>query len=607
MENKKLNLKVLKITTPEALEEAEKKYRETSTRDYIAFSNGTPWREIAETVIPDQNGDWLTPIYLIISEHNVATGINALCSMARQYLSDMSIEHPLNILSITANIGDSKIILKSLIRSYTGMIDFTKFFEMTGDDIFEDIDAKEEAVTGNLVIPDEIKNFSYDPLDIKKHDEAYKKQLEVLNNCTKEKPFLNQLTTYVPKKLPMPEDKIDLIYDLKTSDMSIKTITPYEEFDKIFKEILTYVSGVEYYHYKNVMLGDDSEENFMKFLENYIDSAYVRTRKLDKEDLPTLMKKLYKALFQFYVIQDLIDDPMVTDIKITAPDSIRARVKGKAYMSNIEFVDEKDYRRFLNGLAIKNRIRLNVPEQTFTDTSDPNYILRMSITSEYVNSVNWPYLHVRKVDRHKPLRNDLIAAGMFDEKISEYLLDCAKNSRGVVFAGPPGSGKTVCLNWFLEEGYEQSAEILVIQENDELFAYRKGVMFQHVINYPQDDQMPVDLEELGRLALVAGANVFVIGEAKGPEICSAITLSNSGCRTALTIHSYSSVDTIDKMADLALRGYAKDIDQAKRMLKSFDTIVYLENFKIKEISKVVGYNEDTHDMEYKYIYRREEE
>ena len=194
---------------------------------------------------------------------------------------------------------------------------------------------------------------------------------------------------------------------------------------------------------------------------------------------------------------------------------------------------------------------------------------------------------------------------MFDKKIHDYLLDCGKYSRGVVFAGPPGSGKTVCLNWFLEKAYEQSAEILVIQENDELFCYRKGVMIQHVVNYASDDELPVDLEELGRLALVAGANVFIIGEAKGAEICSAITLSNSGCRTAITIHSPSSTETLDKMADLAMRGYATDYEQARRMLKSFQTIVYLEDFQVKEISEITGYDEQTKEITYRNIYRKD--
>lgn len=205
------------------------------------------------------------------------------------------------------------------------------------------------------------------------------------------------------------------------------------------------------------------------------------------------------------------------------------------------------------------------------------------------------------------MSQDLINAGMMDEKIRDYLIDCGKNSNGIVFAGPPGSGKTTALNWFLEDGYESSAEILVIQENDELFAYRNGVMFEHVVLNPQRGEEPCSLEKLGQMALVAGANVFVIGEAKGAEIVSAITLSNSGCRTAITIHSKSSTDTIDKMTDLAMRGNPNTTyDQAKRMIKSFQTIVYMEDFQIKEISEIIGYDEEKKDMIYRRIYRKEQ-
>ena len=607
MENIKLNIKVITIQSREQLIEAEKKYRDLNVRDYVAFANNTAWDEIAEVVIPDNNGVWKTPIYLIISYHDAVTGINSLCIKNMEFLTQLSKEKPLDILSVTANMSDvqdAKIVLKTLIRSYTGLINYKDFFNITNDEIYEEI-KEETATSGNLIIPDEIKNFSYTDEEIENHKIAYSEQKMLYDNCSKEKPFLNQIKEYVPKKLPRPEDSIPLVYDLLTSDMRVQTLATYDNFTQIFNELLTYVSGVEYYHYVNVIQGDETEEKFMNFLECYVKSAYVDTHRLDMEDLPILMKKLYRALFQYYVVQDLIDDPMVTDIKITAPDSIRARIKGKAYLSNIHFVDEDDYKRFINGIAIKNRIRLTVPEQTFTDTRDDNYILRLSITSEYVNSVNYPYLHIRKIDRNKPLADDLITAGMFSPLIRDYLIDCARQGKSIVFAGPPGSGKTICLNWYLEDAYEQSAEILVIQENDELFAYRKGVMFQHVVNYPVDDQVAVTLEDLAKLALVAGANVFIIGEAKGPEICSAITLANSGCRTALTIHSNSSVDTIEKMADLALRGYAKDIDQAKRMLRSFDVIVYLQDFEVKEISEVIGYNEETHDMDYKYIYRAE--
>ena len=147
---------------------------------------------------------------------------------------------------------------------------------------------------------------------------------------------------------------------------------------------------------------------------------------------------------------------------------------------------------------------------------------------------------------------------------------------------------------------------VVIQENDELFAYRKGVMFEHIVNNPRPGEESCDLEHLGKMALVAGANVFIIGETKGAEICSAITLANSGCRTATTIHAESAEETPEKMADLAMRGFAKSTDQAKRMIKAFNIIVYMQDFAVQEIEEIIGYDADKKELIFRCIYRKEQ-
>ena len=84
---------------------------------------------------------------------------------------------------------------------------------------------------------------------------------------------------------------------------------------------------------------------FLNNLKHYIEKEFVLTHQLPKEDMPPLMRKIEKSLYQLYIIQDLIDDPDVTDIKITAPDSIRSRIKGKSYLTNINFSVEFPWNR----------------------------------------------------------------------------------------------------------------------------------------------------------------------------------------------------------------------------------------------------------------------
>lgn len=592
-------------TTPriESLPALEAKYRSGSYTDILPFAKNTSYYELAK-IIPETPHPYPGLYCVYRTKHYRSTGLHTLLMGIKRYFELKKRDIPMDILSISGGMEDGNLFAATMLRIYLPHpFNLDGFYKFLGEEATRRAVDEAERETG--LDSDEEETIEYTEQEIKDHDRAVEEQKVLLDNATEEKPFLNSIETYTPIKLPLYNEMKPLIYHLMEKERATKTILPYSQFHDIFEESMRYITSTEVARYYNVLQGMDLESTFMTSIEEYVVRKYIKERKvLPEEDLPTLMEKLRRALFELYIIQDLINDKDITDIKITDPQSIRVRIRGKAYLSDISFVSDEDYLRFVTALVIRNNINVNEAEQTFTDKHDKENLLRFTITMPYVSSNEYPTLHIRKISRKKMLFKDLINAGMMDEKTAAYLKDCGRHSTGVVFAGPPGSGKTIALNAFLEEAYEDSAEILVIQENDELFAYRKGVMFQHVVNNPSGGQKACSLEYLGQLALVAGANVFVIGEAKGAEICSAVTLANSGCRTSMTIHSRSSTETIDKMADLAMRGYAQSFEQAKRMMKGFETIVYLESFKVQEISQIIGYDEEKKDMIYRPIYRR---
>jgi predicted ATPase involved in pili biogenesis len=592
------------------LEAAEKLFRKFPDSEFVPYSmNRTSWKEVVGKVVPDKSGDnvlaenWKHPLLVTQSKHVTTIGVEELIRQANSFLLEQVEKgHKMDILSITAGVDGNQLSLTTLLRPYNTPIRIKNIYKFLGEDSLRREPTSDEKKSKLLAPESAFRRISKEEKDA--HKQIVKLQEVTLNNATSDKPFLNQLESYSFSKLTEMDPRTELEYDLRTKDMDIQLNTSYDNFIEIFQEVMQYITRNKRDNYYSVLKNKDEEKSFFSVVDAHIKKHYTSTRRLPEEDLPALMAKLRRALFDLYIVQDLIDDPMITDVKITDPKSIRVRVHGKAYLSNITFIDAEDYFRFIQGVAVSNNIDLSVPSQTFTDETDDNYILRFSLTAPYITSTGYPIIHIRKIPRKKPMSEELMVAGMFDEKIKNYLIDQSINKgKSIVFAGPPGSGKTTALNWFLEDGYESSAEILVIQENDELFSYRKGVMFEHVVLNPQRGELPCTLEDLGKMALVAGANVFVIGEAKGGEISSAITLSNSGCRTAITIHSQSSKDTIDKMADLAMRGTANiTYDQAKRMIKSFQIIVYMEDYQVKEISEIIGYDEDKKDMIYRSIY-----
>ena len=78
---------------------------------------------------------------------------------------------------------------------------------------------------------------------------------------------------------------------------------------------MNYINHVEKDVYYNVLRNVSSKQSFINTIDAYIDKTFVKTDQLPKEDVHFLRAKLDNALFRLYIVQDLIDDEMITDIK----------------------------------------------------------------------------------------------------------------------------------------------------------------------------------------------------------------------------------------------------------------------------------------------------
>ena len=419
--------------------------------------------------------------------------------------------------------------------------------------------------------------------------------------ATKDHPLLNMGVPYVSEGTRTKEDDTEIMYDT-SSALSKRTHVSQIEFNRVYRDTIRYFTIQEKFQFAQYQRGERSQTEFYQDCTNYLRKTH-RSLCENENDYRVMMERISLAVFQYDVLQPLIDNPDTSDIKICRFDDIRVRVKGKAYRSNATFLDEDDMYRFINGLAIRNGVDIiGSPLITFTDSHDENYILRFMISSPMVTCEGYPYLHIRKVAKVKKNFDELIDAGMLTPDINLYLIDRMKLAKGIVFAGPPGSGKTTALNAAIEY-IPKTRETLVIQENDELFTKQSGFMFKHVTHGFKKGEPVVTLSDLGRMALVEGCNEFIIGEVKGGEMRDAMTLVNAGGNIALTVHSTNAYETLDKLADLVKYGSDYSFDEARQMLKTIDTIVYMEGYKVREILECKGYDRETKTFLYDYIYR----
>ena len=443
-------------------------------------------------VFPSERGPdgcWLHPVLVSISYHWTTIGIDNLCRAAFEYLQKVQKGTRLDILSVSGGLVDGNLELVLVYRPYGNM-------PPVDDDLRAILGENEAPVVSEspkLVIPREAL-YQYAPGDLELVRQRIAYQDKLYSEEDPEIPLLNRIR-YVRRPFEEADvefdsvsgtaslaydekdpgaqrffldSSIELVYDLKSDEQRLRTKMDHDSFMRAYRQIVSYLTNAEKTSYEEVLRERMTEDEFMRIADGYIRREYVQAGRLAVEDLETMMDKVHCALFEMYVLQPLIDDENITDIKITSPFSIRVRVKGKAYASNVNFIDYSDYARFINALTIKNNILLNDPVRVFTDQRDPNFIMRFSFISPYISNSGIPVMHIRKIPRNKPMADELIKAGMFDESIRDYILDkCREGRGGIVIAGPPGCGKSTVLNWMFDDlaGYSNSSELLIMQES----------------------------------------------------------------------------------------------------------------------------------------------
>ncbi len=365
--------------------------------------------------------------------------------------------------------------------------------------------------------------------------------------------------------------------------------TSYEEMldEELLDEVLNYFIHVEKKTLYLVQNGVKRKADLLNEVDEYLIKNKVKSgrRKKVKEDF-------IRFIWGYYVLEEVINDKDVSDIKILSEDNVRVKRKGKRMGSDVKFRDKEDYKRFVDMVAAKNKTNLSDINavQSFTDKeSNGNYILRFNIATDFVNSTDVPYLHIRKIAKDKYSMEELIALGMLDEEKAAYLSNRAAKSSGIIFTGKGASGKTTLMNVLLEHIPHESSG-LVIQENEELFSEgHPDIMFQHVVASKGEGKIQYSLKDLARNGLLTDLDYFIIGEVKGGEALYLLNASYTGHKCWASVHGMNSMEAMNKLADYVK--YESDYSRSDilSMLVALQTIVYMEDFQVKEITEVLGY------------------
>lgn len=336
--------------------------------------------------------------------------------------------------------------------------------------------------------------------------------------------------------------------------------------------------------------------------------AYLDRKNIDIE-IPSrakLIKGVHDYLFGYYFLQPLIDDDDISDVRVLKYDNVQIKVLGTWEKSDVKFPNADSYETFYNYLVIKlggvsdKRNAL----QILSDRSQKKSILRISLSSSFVNSVPNSYISIRKIPKEKytmELLRDKYK--MFDSKVYDYSCSAAKAGLSVLLCGKGGSGKTTFINAMLEKIPFDRAT-LVIQESEELHSDHPNMMFKKTVAKTGENDAEYTLRDESTFSMTESIDQLVIGEIKGPEAMDLFKIINTGHIGWASVHANNSKDAPDKLVDyMEEAGTNQSRPALLRMLKAIDVIVFMKDFKVMEVTEVERFDEEKQTLKYNPIFK----
>ncbi len=346
--------------------------------------------------------------------------------------------------------------------------------------------------------------------------------------------------------------------------------------------------------------GQITREAFLAEAAGHIATYYPSSKEMQKK----LLEDFERYIFGYSRLSELIDDRSVSDIRVVSYDNIRIKRRGRRMAADVAFASPKEYRQFIDYIATRNQVNISNLNaiQRFTDNeSHPDFILRFTISMPLVNTYSEPYLCIRKVPKTFPQLTDLIEQEMLDRDTAELLVRRFRQGSTLICGGN-SSGKTTLLN-ALKETLPDDVAVLVAQQADELTTrFHPDMMFLHSLPGTGEQQVSYDLEHISIAGLTMDVDFFIIGEVKGAEALYLLNAAYTGQLCAATIHAPSADRAPDKLVDYAMYESRYSRDELMKMMDCFQTLIFMEHYKVKEIFACRGWDPQKRDLIYEKIF-----
>ncbi|MBR5338187.1 MAG: CpaF family protein [Lachnospiraceae bacterium] len=335
-----------------------------------------------------------------------------------------------------------------------------------------------------------------------------------------------------------------------------------------------------------------SDESIRAAIDDAV-GEYCRNTYLPLDARQQIYNEVFYELRQLDIIQELIEDPEITEIMVNGPDAIFLEKNGRIERWDRSFSRADKLDNIIQQIVgYCNRVvneASPIVDARLPDGSRVNVVLKPI-------ALNGPILTIRRFPRKRMEMEDLINNGAITAEAAEFLKILVRSKYNIFISGGTGSGKTTFLN-ILSDFIPADERIITIEDSAELsITGIPNLVSLETRNSNASGCEPIDIRSLIKSSLRMRPDRIIVGEIRGSEAIDMLQAMNTGHDGSLsTGHANSPEDMLSRIETMVLMGMELPLEAVERQIASgIDIIVHLGRMrdrsrKIICIDEVMGY------------------
>ena len=261
-----------------------------------------------------------------------------------------------------------------------------------------------------------------------------------------------------------------------------------------------------------------------------------------------IAERAFRNLARYGPLTDLLDDDDVWEVMINGPDQIFVkRHQGVSGYHDQAFHDDEHVVRTLTKLLDDSSTshRKLDPSEGLQDAQLDDGA-RLHIVHRDVGRGGHLIVNIRKFTgvAFRSL-DELVDRGMLTHHAAAFLKACVHAKASIVFAGPPGSGKTTMLSCCTAE-LDPSLRVVTAEEVFEVDVPLPNVASMQT-RASRPDRPEVDLRRLVAGFLRMAPDIAIVGEVRDREALPLLLTLSSGVKGYTTIHAGSTRQALSRL------------------------------------------------------------